>query len=491
MLGVHTRWHLLLPLFQQCLLSERAQKQQQDAKRDRPADPRASWDAVCDLVALGLTDEAAASVDAMPATAFAVPHDRAILLVCRFTPHMHTSAERIHRTLYTSARQDALVTMPRLETSGSVRAFHDAWCLWSEECAAARLALATPACARIAALLAGDARAFVAAPGTPRHALQTLLYRDPLRTRSTPDLLAPLPQGAPAPRSFPEAALRALLAHGAPHAVALAAHRVGDWFAAFVGTLLLRPGVLDATRDDEEEEHQLLRLLCECECESRAVQYAVGLVLDTGAAAGGGRHRAVGSALLCGPTAVAAAHVFARGCSVAFVVRALEAAVLGVDDPHSPAARALAHTALRTLLAADDALAPAEAASVGARLGALSTRVLEKAQGTADRTTAAVLGVLGGSLFAGPEPRAPELVTFLGDHTHGVPLDVRVAALRCLARRLRACAPAREALRTSPAGDVLWVLVEQYAEEAAAAVSPLPPEADATALLDDVLALRL
>lgn len=95
MLGVHTRWHLLLPLFQQCLLSERAQKQQQDAKRDRPADPRASWDAVCDLVALGLTDEAAAAVDAMPAIAFAVPHDRAVLLVrCFF--HTYT---RICRTL--------------------------------------------------------------------------------------------------------------------------------------------------------------------------------------------------------------------------------------------------------------------------------------------------------------------------------------------------------------------------------------------------------
>lgn len=95
MLGVHTRWHLLLPLFQQCLLSERALHQQQDAKRDRPADSCAPWDAVRDLVALGLTDEAAAAVDAMPATAFAVPHDRAILLVCRF---FHTHAH-ICRTL--------------------------------------------------------------------------------------------------------------------------------------------------------------------------------------------------------------------------------------------------------------------------------------------------------------------------------------------------------------------------------------------------------
>lgn len=385
--------------------------------------------------------------------------------------------------------------MPRLETAGCVPAFHDAWCLWSEECAAAGAALATPACARIAALLAGDARAFVDAPGTPRHALQTLLYRDPLCARAPPGLLAPLPAAAPAP-SLPEDLLRALLAHGAPHAVALAARRIGDWFAATVGTLLLRPGVLcfddDGDDDDDdgdgeddnnkskkEEEETLLR-----ECQQGAARYAVALMQDGGTTM---RHRAVGSALLCGGTAVDPAHVFGARCSVAFVVRTLEAAVLGVDDARCAAARTLVRTALRTLLATDD-LKPAEAAALGARLQDLGTHARERGSGGA---TADVLAVLGHSLFAEPAPRAAELLAFFGGHTHGVPLDVRVAALRCLARRLRACAAALAALRDSPAADILWVLVEQYAEEAAAATAPVPPEADAAALLDDVLALRL
>ena len=158
--------------------------------------------------------------------------------------------------------------MPRLETAVSELAFHDEWCLWSEECAALCGTVATPACARILAILAGDTHTFVGAPGTPIHALQTLLYREPLRTCTDAALLSDAAPDVDLP--FPEACLRTLLAHGALHAIALATRRAGPWFAASIATLLLRPDVRSvfppvaapeqcdhsSTSDDSEEDEQ-------------------------------------------------------------------------------------------------------------------------------------------------------------------------------------------------------------------------------------------
>ena len=85
------QWGLLLPLFQQCLLDVRTEQQEEE---DEPRDVGASWDTVLDFVALGLADQAAATLAAMPDTAFVFSDDRAVVLVCSsFSSSLHTNTQ--------------------------------------------------------------------------------------------------------------------------------------------------------------------------------------------------------------------------------------------------------------------------------------------------------------------------------------------------------------------------------------------------------------
>ena len=205
----------------------------------------------------------------------------------------------------------------------------------------------------------------------------------------------------------------------------------------------------------------------------------------------------IGRTLLCSRAAVDPARVFAGPFSAGFTVRALAAAVRDVGAPGAAGtgARALVSAALCALLAAD-ALAPAQAAAVGAELCAVAAHGHDHArapararpQRAATEDALAALDALGRSVFVGGAPRADVLLAFLGAGTRGLTVAVRVAALRCLARRLDAWPQALDALRAAEdeGADILWTLAEQYCEEADADTAT-----DADELLGDLLRLRL
>ena len=189
-----------------------------------------SWDSIRTMISLGRTEEAASMVSRMPEQAFDEPEDRLIL-------------------------QDALIAMPKVEDCQTKTEFYSRWCVWNRNCESCIEDIFTPECVTVMHALCGDEKAFLGKPQSLLHIYQLLLYCLPTR-----EISEGLPVTVnPAFCNEEEKLFLNIIQQSFSNALVTVCQNEDSWFAANVGSLIARfngiPGI-------QSQQRILLDSLC-------------------------------------------------------------------------------------------------------------------------------------------------------------------------------------------------------------------------------------